>query len=451
MNIDLKILAYGLISKKNLLMIRTDTNPEYFAPEYRQFYKLLMKCFIKYQEIPTPRVMEEHSNGLWNEDWLNLYNSAAVLDLDEKELSHDLEALKIRYNKNLILKYGQSVFREGYDGTDFDDLHDVNTKTKELALNISSIYGKKVYKEGSLADTVAEAWAKYRTTRDNPDASRGIMTGFSAFDEATGGVRPAELVFIGGESGSGKSALSMNMAINAWKGRNNIDSEDFDDSGANVIYFTIEMPYEVLRRRVDACLSGIHLNGIRDGNLTPSEIELFRRGLKFQKNYHKQFHIVDIPRGCTVAQIESKYLEKIHEFSVDLIIVDYISLMTLDKDVGADWLNLGHLAEQLHEFCRSYNVPVISPVQLNRPPKNGNGGISKADQHRIGRSIMIPQNANIVLNIETRPDEENRRDMVARFAKNRDGALISFILHKQLNMMRVFDNTPGWEEEIQDV
>jgi replicative DNA helicase len=249
----------------------------------------------------------------------------------------------------------------------------------------------------------------------------------------------------------------MNMALNAWRGSNVIPEslsspmEDIKDDGANVLYFSIEMPYKPMRRRCDACTAGVPHYGIRDGTLHDAEEQKYRAALRFHKRYSKNFHILDVPRGCTMAMIESKYIDICDLFQPDLIVIDYISLMVPDSEQGSDWLNLGRLAEQMHEFCRTYETRVISPVQLNRPEKGKGKNIFDTpppDQHRVGRSIMLTQNANILLNIETRKDEETRPDMVIRIAKMRDGEKGAFVLHKRLDLMRIYDDVPGWTPEL---
>ena len=106
----------------------------------------------------------------------------------------------------------------------------------------------------------------------------------------------------------------------------------------------------------------------------------------------------------------------------------------------------------MHEFCRTYNVAVISPVQLNRPPKQKDGSDAPSpDQHRVGRSIMLSQNANILLNIRTRKDEHLRPDMEIHIGKLRDGEKGAFILHKRLDLMQIFDDVPGWTPQEYNV
>lgn len=457
--LDKKILAYALGEKRIALQIQTLITADYLCQQVQMFYRLFLICFEKFREIPTPKVMEDQGSGIWNEDLSNLYKEIILTSYDAKEFPADLEKIKIRYNTDLLLRLGQDVFQSNWNGEQFKNLEEANKNIRRLVGNIDGIYGNKIFKEGSLAETAEEAWNNYKTVRDNPESVKGIHLGLREFDKITNGLQPAELMLIGGESSSGKSALCMQMALNAWRGNNIVPDTitkakemEFDNSGANVLFFTIEMPYNNLRRRIDCSLAGVSLYSLRDGKLSEEETEKFKSGLVFQRRFGKHFHVVDVPRGCTMAQIESKYIEKCFEYQPDLVIIDYISLMTPDRDEGSDWLNLGRLAEQMHEFCRTYNVAVISPVQLNRPSKQKDGSDAPSpDQHRVGRSIMLAQNANILLNIRTRKDEHLRPDMEINIGKLRDGEKGAFILHKRLDLMQIFDDVPGWTPQEYNV
>jgi len=453
--LDKQILAYGLAEKRLLSELKMFISPDYFQTEYQVFYKLLLKCFDKFKEVPTPKVMAEQGLNLWTDPMGDLYAEILAMPLDIKEFPSDLEKFKLRYNKQILLSVGKTIFTNNWDGNNFKDLEEANTLFKKTVSDIDSIYRQKVFQEGGLSNTVNDSWNKYKRAKDNPESVRGVHLGFKEFDRITNGLQPSELMLIGGESSAGKSVLAMNMALNAWLGSNKVPEnvsdipDQFSNDGVDVLFFSLEMPFDAIRRRCDACLSGIPLNGIRDGNLTVEEERRFKASLKFQRAYDKHFHIIDIPRSCTMSMIESKYLDVCLDFNPKLIVIDYISLMSAGSDQGSDWLNLGHLAEQMHEFCRTYQISVISPVQLNRPPKGfGKNGFDTppADQHRVGRSIMLTQNANILLNIESRKDEELKSDMVIRIAKMRDGERMSFILQKQLHMMRLIDQIPGWED-----
>lgn len=453
--LDKRMFAYALHDKSLAIKVVDKVSPKILHPDYRTFLSAVGECVRKYNEVPT-LVMLRRCDA-WDDGFVEKFEEARQIKDDESfepaNFLVELEDLKQRYKKNTILKAGKTVFKENWNGTEFQDLQEATKCIRKVAAELDQLEANKTYREGTVSATVNEAKQEYIRRKENPDVARGVLTGVTELDRITNGLQPGELMLIGGESGAGKSTLAMNIAINAWLGTNSIPRTrgpipEFATDGANVMYFTVEMPFHPFRRRFDACTSEVPLYGLRDGTLRPNEEQQYFSCLNFQEIYPKQFHITDIPRGCTVAQIESKYLELMYEFVPELVVVDYISLMKAQYDSDSDWLNLGRLAEMLHEFCRAYNIPCITPVQLNRPKPGGNEMLP--DQHRVGRSSMLPQNCNIMLNIQSRPDEDTRPDMVINIAKMRDGETGAFTVYKRFDMMKLY-NEPldDWQPELE--
>ncbi len=448
--LDYKILAYSLKSKQTILKMVENIPDDFLHPEIKPFWRLVKFCYENYKEVPTERVLKSVSKESW--DVLSkVYEELIEIEIDEREFPMDLDSLKLRYNEHMLRQAGEAVYKNNFNGTGFNDIKEANKVLKDLVVDLDRIYTKNVFKEGSLGDTANSAWAEYKRIKASPEASAGIHLGFNELDRITNGMRPAELMLIGGESGTGKSALTMNMCINAWLGKNKIPTK-LDEThepfvrGHSVVYFTVEMPFDVMQRRLHAAVAKIPLYGVRDGNLSSEEEERFRAALRYIKEYPYPFYVVDIPRGATMRHIELKYLELCQmypEHPPELFGLDYISLISPENDQGSDWLNLGRLAEQAHEFCRVYNIPGISPVQLNRGSKKG-----RPDQERIGRSAMLTQNANIVLTIAKRNDEHLMKEMQVHIIKMRDGEQGMFTLQKRLDIMRLFDSLGDWQPEV---
>jgi replicative DNA helicase len=455
-SLDKKIFAYAFHDKSLALKVIDRVIPKVLKPEFRLFLSAISECVRKYNEVPTLPMLKRCD--AWEDNFEQKFQEACEIknqpDFEPANFLLDVEDLKERFKKNTILKAGKTVFKENWNGSEFQDLQEAAKCFRKVTAELDQMEINKTYKEGTVAATAVETKEEYIRRKENPDLARGVLTGIAELDRITNGLQPSELILIGGESGAGKSTLAMNMAINAWLGSNTIPQRrgpvgEFATDGANVMYFTVEMPFHPFRRRFDACTSQVPLYGLRDGTLTAEEEEKYFTCLEFQQLYPKQFHITDIPRGCTVAQIESKYLELMYEFVPQLVIVDYISLMKVQSESESDWLILGRLAEMIHEFTRTYNIPLITPVQLNRPKPGGNDVLP--DQHRVGRSSMLPQNCNIMLNIQSRPDEDTRTDMIINIAKMRDGETGAFTLYKRFDIMKLYNEPQDeWQPELGD-
>ena len=237
---------------------------------------------------------------------------------------------------------------------------------------------------------------------------------------------------------TGKSILLQNIAVNAYLGKNDplAPAESWDDSGSNILYFSLEMPKDTMERRIDACTSGVYSNHIRDGFLSEDDEAKYFHGLDFQRKYLKEFHIVDMPRDVTSREIELKYLEVCDTgFKPDLIVIDYMGIMNPTDPVGIDWQDLGKISAELHEFARVYEITVLTASQVNRTKD----GQERYDTNRISRSGVIPTNANIILQIANRPDEELRTDMIIYIIKMRDGEKKHFGLSRNFAKMKVID------------
>lgn len=250
---------------------------------------------------------------------------------------------------------------------------------------------------------------------------------------------------------SGKSVILMNMALNAWLGNNKVTmpESEWDKSGHNVWFITIENPKSMLERRIDSCLAGVANDHIRDGTLTPEEEPLFAQSLKFQHIYgaEKKFHISDLGRGVNMAMVEAEYEKILSIFKPELIVIDYLGIMQAVNPTGTDWLDQGSVAADMHEFCRNIkDAPVITASQMKSGMRTQNGIKRFAgDPESVARSKMITDNVN--MNIQIKKDEEFNISSYIELcvAKNRDGRTGDVItLVKEFWRQRVCDPDPSF-------
>jgi hypothetical protein len=124
------------------------------------------------------------------------------------------------------------------------------------------------------------------------------------------------------------------------------------------------------------------------------------------------------------------------------------------EEDSEDWLALGKLAGRIHEFARVYSIPVVTAVQLNRlaPAKNQSDS-QIVGLHRIGRSSLMATHATLIIQIETRQDEETHDDILGHVIKNHDGeARKKFSLWKNFAHSSITDKAfnpkeqEGWTE-----
>jgi len=449
LELDKKILSYALKEKKFTMELTSSITDKYFGSELQWLFRTLNQHFTdpKFKEIPTENVIREYAAKLYEdqediEACVKDFNDVMAVEVVPSEFHWHLDKLRVRYNTQVGKECALSIHKVFKTETDEKERIDkVNKIMRESVVSVDSIYRKQSYREGSLDESAKERAVRYKHIEENPDSARGILTGFKEFDRITNGLHKGELMIVAGSTGTGKSVVMHNIGVNAYLGGNSpfTPPETWTGLGHNILYFSLEMPKESMERRIDSCMAGIFYNQIRDGVLASEDRLKYFNTLKFQMQYQKRFHIIDMPKGATTREIELKYLEVCEtKFKPDLVIIDYIGIMSPNEPGDSDWLALGKIAADLHEFSRLYEIPVITGSQVNRPKEQAGGKIDYST-NRVARSDMITNNANIIVQIACRDDEYIRTDMPIYIIKMRDGEKGSFTLSKDFGRMKVVD------------
>jgi len=422
-DLDLVILKTLVTNKKHALDFVNECDIKLFGPDVFHFANLAIGYIRTYKDLPTQRVMVERLTKGKNEKQIEHVNKVwaqlDALSYNDREYKHDLESIKKRFAEKQLSGMKDQLGKLEPGAMDIEKTISDMNKTIQ---SIKSLHQVKAYERKTLKQAIPIFREEYNAKMEDPDFDKGIKTGYSYLDNATDGLRPGELILIGGESGAGKSMLLMNMAIQIWLQENTIDMVDNFKPGNSVLYFSLEMPFKPCLNRVLSRLSGNPSKKIRNATLNTDEALKLKKALKFINNYNCEFEIVDIPRGATMESMELIFEEAKAYYNPKIIVIDYLGLMDYDGADMEDWLKLGKIAEKIHEFARVHGLIVLSAIQLNRG-KGGKDTEEKIGLHRIGRSALIMQNANIGVQIETRPNEKSFPDMNYHLIKNRDGEL----------------------------
>ena len=443
---DSKIISYLLMGSEQYnnvrRMIDIQTLGESIETDFMPIFKSINNYFNRYGCPPPIDLLKIEIS--YDIDLLHCLNLILEEVCADNEIGYYVD--KVRDKKNALL--ARKLVDSFYELGDNNEISDFNNKIAKTLSSIERLRKSSVFSEGDYRNTTEDRFNKYLFAKEHPNQIAGIFSGFRDLDDMTFGIKNSELMIISGASSSGKSMLMMNMAINAWLAKNtpyNFDG-DISPGGKNVIYFSLEMSKDQLEQRYDANVAKIRHRNLARGTLSDEEVVRYKNTLEFQKNYNKHMYIVDLPRGSRTIDIEARFDAICSEFTPDLVCVDYLGIMKPNNDKGSDWLDVGYTAEDLHEFCRKKNIPVITAAQ--KKAKNKQIKNQTSDLEDLGRSKMIGDNANIVLLIEKRDEESLMEDMIIQVAKNRDGALGKVVLLKDFEKSRITDIPQDWVGEV---
>lgn len=182
----------------------------------------------------------------------------------------------------------------------------------------------------------------------------GIPTGFIDLDYKLSGLQPSDLILVAARPSMGKTAFVLNIA----------QYVAFKKDRATVI-FSLEMSKEQLVNRLFSLESQVDAQALRTGNMKDSDWEKLIEGAGI---IGKSKLIIDDTPGISVSELRSKCRKYKLEHGLDLIIIDYLQLMTgsVGKRSESRQQEISEISRSLKGLARELNVPVIALSQLSR-------------------------------------------------------------------------------------
>lgn len=252
----------------------------------------------------------------------------------------------------------------------------------------------------SLANSTSKTMWNINERFLNPGKFRGIETGFRRFDRMTNGLHGGEFIVIAARPGVGKSALSMNIVEHVAK------------QGKTVAVFSLEMSNEQLIERLLSSMSTVPLEYIKSGQLPNGASDLAKLRLAQETICSKMSLFGNDYANVKPSEIASQCRRLKAQHGLDLIVIDYIQLMTGTEKGRSDGRQqeVANISRALKLLAKELNVPVIALSQLKRDAeirnikgKDGGGG-GEPVLSDLRESGAIEQDADIVLFIHKDTD-----------------------------------------------
>ncbi len=209
----------------------------------------------------------------------------------------------------------------------------------------------------------------------------GITTGFKYLDSMTSGLQRSDLIILAARPAMGKTAFALSLALNAAvKG------------GASVMVFSLEMSKEQLGQRLLSMESKVSMQNLKTGRLERRDWDDINIALDVlsKANIH-----IDDTAGINIMEMKSKCRRLKGEEGLDLVVIDYLQLMTPEGRADSRTQEISVISRNLKLLARELDCPVLVLSQLSRAPE------TRTD-HRpmlsdLRESGSIEQDADIVI------------------------------------------------------
>ncbi len=304
-----------------------------------------------------------------------------------------------------LIRVTEDISKEAYASG--DKLDNILEMTEKKVFNLVQSRNSREFEP--ISEIVIRSLKAIQKASETKGNITGVSTGFADLDFKTAGLQPSDFILIAARPSMGKTAFSLSILDNVTCKK-----------GKSAAIFSLEMSKEQLVNRLLAMESLIDAQNIRTGNLSDEDWDHLSEAAETIGGSNL---IIDDTPGISVTEMRSKCRKYKMEQDIQLVIVDYIQLMTSGGRSDNRQQEISDISRALKGLARELNVPVIALSQLNRAAD------SRPD-HRpmlsdIRESGAIEQDADVIMFLYRddyyNPDTEKRNVAEVIIAKQRNG------------------------------
>lgn len=263
-------------------------------------------------------------------------------------IKHYAGIVKEKSTLRKLIRKVQTIEESCYSGKD-----DVNTILFNAEKDVTSVTQSGGGGEFQpIGEVVKEALDRMSAAAKSGGKITGIPTGFTDLDYKMAGLQNSDFILVAARPSMGKTAFVLNIAQNV-----SVKHEYY------TAIFSLEMSKLQLVNRIISMESSVDSKHIRTGDLSPAEWGNVAEGASRVGNSRL---IIDDTPGISIGDLRSKCRKLKSEGRLDLIMIDYIQLMTGGGRSESRQQEVSEISRALKGIARELNVPVIALSQLSR-------------------------------------------------------------------------------------
>lgn len=201
------------------------------------------------------------------------------------------------------------------------------------------------------------------------------LSNFPSFNNATGGLKPSNLVGIAGTYKSGKTTLGLNIILD-------IAKQDMPCG-----FFSLELSQEELNKKVLGMISKVEYESLRD----PKKLDEQSRAKISEIYSHKNIlPLYTSDQLLSEMEIKSKARYWVERFGVRVICIDYLGYMRSHKKFDTREREMSYYSGFLKHLAKELNITIIVLAQLNRK------GRQEPSTENLAESIALARDCDFL-------------------------------------------------------
>jgi replicative DNA helicase len=305
-----------------------------------------------------------------------------------------------------LIEAGGRIAGLGYN--EKEDLEDTLDKAEQTLFEVSQRRSTQDFV--AISQVIDSYYEQINYLQEHRGEVVGVPSGFRDLDEITGGLQASDLIILAARPSVGKTSFVLSLGYNVATRHQR-----------TVGIFSLEMSRDQLVQRLLSMDTRIDTHRLRTGHLNETELQTVMESMGRLADV--PIYIEDTP-GLTIMEVRSKARRLQSQVGVDLIIIDYLQLMS-GKRTDNRVNEVSEISRGLKALARELNVPVIALSQLSRAVEGRTSHVPMLSDLR--ESGSIEQDADIVMFIyrEELYDKETDKKGIAELhiAKHRNGPI----------------------------
>ncbi|MCR4589355.1 MAG: replicative DNA helicase [Lachnospiraceae bacterium] len=410
---EMSVIGAMILSGDAILTASEMLTPESFhARQYGILFKAILEIYNSGKPVDSVTILEKLKEMQAPPEIRNANFIADLIGRVPSSASIRTYAAIVRDNsiKRNLIRANEEIADECYKGS--LETTEILEQAEKKIFDIAKSGGKG---EGltPISSIVMNVLDNIEKAQKSGSAVTGIETGFKALDRMTAGLQRSDLILIAARPSMGKTALALNIAEYAAFRKNR-----------PVMIFSLEMSKEQLVNRLIAMESYVDASKIRIGDISESD---WKSVIGSAAIIGRSKLVIDDTPAISVAEMRSKCRKQMMEGGLDMVLVDYLQLMTSSstrRDAGRQQ-EISDISRSLKALARELNVPVVALSQLSREVEKRPD--KKPMLSDLRESGAIEQDADVVMFIYRddyyHPDTEEKNIADIIIAKQRNGAV----------------------------
>jgi replicative DNA helicase len=320
----------------------------------------------------------------------DLISLSSVLEKNFKDSFLTLSNLLTNINYHSTAESLLEALYEGWKSKRIDKLllqvsaqRNANIESAEIIGGIQSELLKLTeVREKELKEFRHHLLEMYRNIENNQREKglTGITTGFSKFDNFTGGLQRSDLVIVAGDTSQGKTSLALNIMRNAAvMGKH------------SVAIFSLEMSTLQLVTRIASQESGYDNKVLLKGRVDVEDFRTLNEKLADLSRAKIYINETGQQLSNMVNAIHALKIQK----DIDLVVIDYLQLVKNFQKGKTEEQEIADIARTFKNLAKELNICIVLLSQLSRSQNKREGGEPKLSDLR--GSGQIEEAADIVL------------------------------------------------------